>query len=125
MFVFVWSSPLTWVRVGIALVWLVFGVVFKALDLVPRHRQIVGRVLGECWAKPVILLVAAGETFLGVWMLAGVYLWLCALVQTCALVAMNALEIRHARELLLAPRAMIAANVVLVTLGWIVALAGR
>src|SRR5262249_26907598 len=33
-------SHLTWMRVGIASVWLLFGLFFKALDGVPRHRQI-------------------------------------------------------------------------------------
>lgn len=41
------SSSTTWLRLGIAGVWLVFGLLFKALGAVPRHRAIVARVVGE------------------------------------------------------------------------------
>jgi hypothetical protein len=39
------SSPLTWLRIGVASVWLLFGFVFKLLGFMPRHLQIVERVL--------------------------------------------------------------------------------
>lgn len=119
---FDFRSHLTWLRIGIALVWLVFGLLFKALDVMPRHREIVGRVIGIRFARAVVLLVALGEICLGLWMLVGRWLWICVLVQTVALVAMNALEIWRARDLLLAPRAMLVANAVLLALGWYLAL---
>jgi hypothetical protein len=112
-------------RVAIALVWLVFGLLFKALGAVPRHRQIVARVVGVDRTATVLGLVAAGEIAIATWMLAGRALWLCAAVQTVALVAMNALELRYARDLLFSPRAMVCANVVFLSLGWYVALAAR
>jgi hypothetical protein len=110
-------------RVGVALVWIVFGLIFKALDAVPRHRRIVARVVGEPRARLVLSLVAAGETALGLWMLSGRFLPLCVALQTLAIVAMNTLELRRARELLLAPVAMVCANAVLLGLAWYVALA--
>jgi len=115
--------PLTWLRLGIASVWLLFGLVFKALDRVPRHRQIVARVVGAERAGVVLWLVALGEMGLGIWMLVGRYLPVCVAIQTAALAAMNTLELRRARDLLLSPVGMVCANVVLLSLGWYVALA--
>src|SRR5262245_23265714 len=116
-------SHRSWIRLGIAIVWILFGLVFKLLDTVPRHRRIVARVVGEPRARVVTSLVAVGEIALGLWMLYGRYLPLCMGVQTLAIVAMNALEIRRARDLLLSPVAMVCANVILLALGWYVALA--
>jgi hypothetical protein len=120
---FDFHSHLTWLRLGIAGVWLLFGLAFKALDAVPRHRQIVARVVGPARAGPVLWLVAGSEIGLGGWMLVGRALPLCLAAQTALLVAMNALELRYARDLLLSPVAMVAANVVFLTLGWYLALA--
>ena len=116
-------SHLTWMRLGVAAVWLVFGLLFKALDAVPRHRQIVARVVGEARAREVTLLVAGGEIALGLWMLSGLCLPCCAGVQTLVIVVMNTLELRRARDLLLSPIGMLCANALLLTAGWYVALA--
>lgn len=124
MFTFDFRSHVTWIRIGIALVWLVFGLAFKALNAMPRHRRIVARVVGERAAGAVTTCVAVGEIGLGVWMLSGWCLTACVAVQMLALVAMNGLELRYARDLLLSPVGMVMANVVLITLGWYVALNG-
>jgi hypothetical protein len=116
-------SHLTWLRLGIALVWLSFGLLFKALGAVPRHRQIVVRVVGSERAGPILWLVALGEIGLGAWMLVGRALPWCVAVQTVLIVTMNALELRHARDLLLSPAGMVVANTVFLSLGWYVALA--
>ncbi len=116
------ASRLTWIRLGIALVWLLFGLLFKALDALPRHRQIVARVVGEGAAGTITLLVALAEIVLCGWMLVGRGLLLCVAAQTLLLVAMNACELRYARDLLLSPAAMVCANAVFLGLGWYVAL---
>jgi len=116
-------SHLTWLRLGIASVWLLFGLLFKALDAVPRHRTIVARVVGEERAALFLWMVALGEIGLGLWMLAGTFLVACVAIQTVFLATMNALELRHARDLLLSPIGMVSANVVFLSLGWYVALA--
>ena len=120
---FDFHSPITWLRIGIALVWLVFGLLFKALDFLPRHNRIVARVVGERRAKGVTLFVAVGETVLGVWMMSGHALVACVALQTAAIVLMNGLELRHARDLLVSPIGMVCANTVLLSLAWYVALA--
>jgi DoxX-like family len=116
-------SPVAWLRLGIGLVWIVFGLLFKALGAVPRHRRIVARVLGERASGPVLFAVAAGETALGLWMIYGRFLPACVALQTLAIVSMNALELRYARDLLVSPAGMVCANVALLALGWYVALA--
>jgi hypothetical protein len=115
-------SHLTWLRLGIVLVWLVFGLLFKALGAVPRHRRIVARVVGEARSGAVLWMVALAEIGLALWMLAGHLLVVCVAAQTAMIVAMNALELRHARDLLVSPWGMVAANAVLLALGWYVAL---
>src|SRR5262249_14262069 len=85
-------SSFTWLRLGIASVWLVFGLVFKALGAVPRHRAIVARVVGDDRAGLVLGLVAFGEIGLSAWILAGRCLPACMAIQTLAIGAMNALE---------------------------------
>ncbi len=110
------------VRLGTALVWIVFGLGFKVFDLVPRHRAIVDAILGSKLAAPVTLAIGIGETGLGIWILSGRMPRTCAAVQTAAIVAMNALELTRSRGLLLAPMPMVCANAVFLAAGWYLAL---
>jgi hypothetical protein len=119
------GSPFTWMRLGIALVWLLFGLLFKALGAVPRHRRIVERVVGNERAGRVLWLVAVAEIGLGLWMLSGRYLVPCVAAQTVMIAAMNTLELKKARDLLLSPMGMVCANAVFLSIGWYVALASR
>lgn len=121
---FDFGHPATYVRIAIGCVWLLFGLVFKALDGLPRHRAIVARVLGEEHATLVKNLVALGEVGIGLWMLSGHHLRACMALQTAAILAMNALELRYARDLLVAPRAMVVANAALLAAGWYAAMVG-
>ncbi len=109
-------------RIGTASVWILFGLVFKVFNLVPRHRRIVAAVLGERAAVPVTVLVGLGETLLGAWILSGLHPVACAAVQTAAIVAMNALELRYAKAHLLAPVPMVLANLTFLAAGWYLAL---
>jgi hypothetical protein len=109
-------------RIGTAAVWLVFGVVFKVLDLVPRHRLIVATVLGAAVAGPVTVAIGAAEAAMGLWILSGIRPRLCAAAQTVAIVSMNALELSLAKDLLLAPVPMVCANAVFLAAGWFCAL---
>jgi uncharacterized membrane protein YphA (DoxX/SURF4 family) len=109
-------------RIGTAAVWLIFGVVFKMLGLVPRHRLIVASVVGDAAAGPVTVLVGAAEAAMGLWILSGVRPRACATVQTLAIAAMNALELSLARDLLLAPIPMVYANAAFLGIVWYCAL---
>lgn len=113
---------MTLLRYAIAAVWLVFGLGFKVFNLMPRHRRIVARVLGERFAAPITICVGLGEAGIGVWMASGRELVACVALQTLAIVSMNTLELIKARDLLLSAPFMLVANVVLLTAGWFVAL---
>jgi hypothetical protein len=117
-------STVTWLRIGIAAVWLLFGLFFKALGALPRHRQIVACVVGSGAAGTVTWMVALTEIGIGGWMLVGRGLVGCAAAQTLLIVGMNTLELRYARDLLLSPVGMVCANAVFLSAGWYVALVG-
>ena len=109
-------------RIGTAVVWLLFGVGFKVLDLVPRHRRIVASILGERVAGTATVLIGVAEAGLALWILSGVRPRLCVVAQTVAIVTMNTLELAFARDLLLAPVPMLCANVLFLGVGWYCAL---
>lgn len=110
------------VRVVLAVVWITFGLVYKILDLVPRHRAIVARVTGRAQARVTTVTIGVAEVLMGAWILTGRSAWLCMLLQTMAIAAMNFLELRRARDLLLAPVPMVVGNAVLLAAGWWAAL---
>lgn len=114
-------TPLGWLRLGVASVWLLFGLVFKLLGFLPRHLLIVERVVGPRHARAVLRAVAVTEVSLALWMLCGRWLPACMAVQTAMIVSMNTCELRYARDLLLSPLGMLLANAVFLTLGWYVA----
>lgn len=108
-------------RIGTACVWILFGLVFKVLHVVPRHEKIVAAVIGPDWAGPVTVGIGAAEGCMGLWILSGRRPLLCASTQTVAIVGMNVLELGFASEHLLAPIAMPCANAVFLGLGWFLA----
>ena len=106
------------VRIVIAGVWIFHGLYSKILDGVPRHRLIVGRILGDSFAGPLTILIGAGEILLGLWVLSGRRSRACAALQTLALAAMNTLEIIFAKELLISAPGMVALNLMLLGSAW-------
>lgn len=110
------------VRAGIGSVWIFHGLYSKILNLIPRHKMIVGRVLGEDAAAFVTPAIGGAEVLLGLWVLSAIKPRLCALTQTIALVSMNFLEILLARDLLLHPPGMVALNLILLSGAWFLAM---
>ena len=104
-------------------VWIFHGLYSKLLNGIPRHREIVGRVLGTERAVPVTMGVGALEVMLGLWALSRRRRRECALVQTLAIAAMNALEIARARDLLLSAPGMLLLNAAFLAVVWVWALA--
>jgi len=102
----------------IAGIWIFHGLYSKILDGVPRHRMIVGRILGEQLADTAVILIGVLEILLGCWVLTGLYKRLNATVQTLALISMNTLEIILAHELLISAAGMVALNLCLIALVW-------
>src|SRR5690242_6264191 len=106
------------VQIGIGLVWVFHGLYSKILNGIPRHRLIVGKILGAERAGIATNTVGLLELLLGVWAIAGWHPLLCASTQTTAIIAMNSLEILLARELLISAIGMVTLNVGFLALVW-------
>ena len=90
-----------WLRFFFAIVWLVNGVWSKILDGVPRHREIVARILGDDHSLALTQLIGIGEVALALWILSGIqWKWSCA-AQVCAVALMNFIEFFLAPDLLM------------------------
>ena len=85
----------------IAAVWLINGLFCKVLNLVPRHEQIVGRILGETYAKPLTILIGLAEIGMTVWILSRIKPKINAIFQMAIVAAMNVLEFILVPDLLL------------------------
>lgn len=86
---------------GIALVWGINGLVCKVFNLVPRHQQIVGRILGIEYQKPLTTAIGIAETLMCLWILTGYRSKLNAILQIFVVLVMNVLEFRLVPDLLL------------------------
>ncbi len=92
--------PLTF-RLLFAAVWLVNGVWCKILDGVPRHREIVARILGEEHSLLLTRMIGIGEVVMAAWILSGIrWKWSCA-AQIAAVVTMNIIEFLVVPDMLL------------------------
>ncbi len=89
----------------IALVWLINGVFCKVFNLVPRHQEIVGKILVNEHAKLYTVLIGIFEAAMAVWILSRVFSKLNALVQILLVALMNTLEFILVPNLLLWGRA--------------------
>ncbi|TWF39197.1 DoxX-like protein [Chitinophaga polysaccharea] len=88
-------------NIGIAIVWIVNGLFCKLLNGVPRHGQIVARILGPTYASPLTHMIGFLEVLMAVWVLSGIKSRWCTLSQMVLVGVMNILEFFIARELLL------------------------
>jgi uncharacterized membrane protein YphA (DoxX/SURF4 family) len=55
----------------IAFVWVANGLFCKVLNLVPRHQEIVARILGDDYARPLTFLIGISEVIMAIWILSG------------------------------------------------------
>ncbi len=84
-----------------ALVWGINGLVCKVLDLVPRHREIVGRILGEDHALVLTRAIGLSEILMAAWILS-LWKWRwSATAQIIVVLTMNIIEFLLAPDLLL------------------------
>lgn len=86
---------------GFALVWAINGLVCKVLNLVPRHQQIVGRILGTEYQQPLTIAIGIAETLMAVWILTGFKSKWNAILQVIIVLVMNLLEFTLVPDLLL------------------------
>ena len=90
-----------YVTVCIALVWLINGLFCKVLNLVPRHRLIVGNILGNRYAALFTKLIGIAEVLIAVWIVSNIQPVLCAVVQMVVVAVMNIIEVIKVPRLLL------------------------
>lgn len=105
-------------QVVIGSVWVFHGLYSKILNGIPRHRLIVGKILGPANARISTKAIGLLEVILGFWAFIGWQPVGCALVQTAAIVAMNTLEIFMACELLISAVGMVILNLGFLSLVW-------
>ena len=91
----------TIIKYSIALVWIVNGLFCKTLNLVPRHEQIVSRILGKEYSKPLTILIGISEIGMAIWFLSGIKTRLNTYVQIGIVATMNVLEFILVPDLLL------------------------
>jgi hypothetical protein len=84
-----------------ASVWIMNGLYCKVLGYVPRHEQIVGRILGLDYAHILTLLIGISEILVSIWIISNIKHRLCVNFQIIIIVAMNILEFFLAQDLLL------------------------
>lgn len=89
----------------IAAVWITNGLICKVLNLVPRHQEIVGRILGNDHARILTFLIGFSEIGIAVWVLSNIKTRLNAATQILIIAAMNTLEFILVPDLLLWGRA--------------------
>jgi len=85
----------------IAAVWIANGLFCKLLNLVPRHREIVGRILGTVHATLLTRMIGVAEIAMAVWIVSGYWARQNALTQVLIIATMNVLEFILAPDLLL------------------------
>ncbi|MEM9982790.1 MAG: DoxX-like family protein [Bacteroidota bacterium] len=85
----------------IALVWLINGLYCKVLDGVPRHQQIVARIIGEAYARPFTVLIGLAEIVMAFWVVSRWRPQLNAWMQIGVVATMNLLEFILVPDLLL------------------------
>ncbi len=86
---------------SISLVWLINGLYCKLLNGVPRHQQIVGRILGASYARELTQLIGGLECLLFFWIISRFQSRFCALFQIIVIASMNLIEFFLAPDLLL------------------------
>ncbi len=85
----------------IATVWIANGLFCKVLNLVPRHEQIVSRILGNDYSRLFTFSIGLSEIFMAIWILSGFKTRINAVVQIAVVATMNTLEYILVPDLLL------------------------
>lgn len=85
----------------IATVWIVNGLFCKALNLIPRHEQIVARILGDDHSRLLTILIGLSEIIMAGWILSAFKAKVNAIAQIVVVATMNILEFILVPDLLL------------------------
>jgi hypothetical protein len=85
----------------IATVWIVNGLFCKMLNLVPRHEQIISRILGDDYSRVLTILIGLSEIVMAIWILSKFKSRLNTIAQILIVGIMNTLEFILVPDLLL------------------------
>ena len=85
----------------IVIIWIINGLFCKVLNLVPRHQQIVAKILANEHARLLTVLIGFSEIFMAIWILSGIKSKLNAIAQIIIIAVMNTLEFILVPDLLL------------------------
>ena len=85
----------------IAAVWIANGLFCKVFNWVPRHQQIVAKILGGEYAAFFTKTIGISEILMAVWILSGIKPRFNALTQVLIIATMNTLEFILVPDLLL------------------------
>lgn len=95
------------ITVFAASIWLINGLFCKLFNLVPRHQQIVARILGNEHAIVLTKIIGGLEILMAVWILSKIQPRLCTATQIVLVATMNVIEFYAAPDLLLFGKANI------------------
>jgi len=90
-----------WLNYFIGIVWIVNGLFCKVLDLVPRHQEIVARILNVDHPRSLTFLIGLAEVGMAIWTLSNIWSRLNVIVQIIIIAVMNILEFFLVPDLLL------------------------
>ena len=85
----------------IATIWIANGLICKVLNLVPRHQQIVARILGNEHSRLLTIVIGCSEIVMAFWILSQIKTRLNAIAQIVIVATMNTLEFILVPDLLL------------------------
>jgi len=85
----------------IAGIWLTNGLLCKVLKLIPRHEQIIARILSDSYSRPLTILIGISEIIMAIWILSGYRSRINAITQIAVIATMNILEFILVPDLLL------------------------
>lgn len=85
----------------ISLVWLINGLFAKVLGFVPRHQDIVARILGSEISFVAVKVIGALEICMFIWIISRKFSRLAAVMQIIIVMTMNVMEFILVPDLLL------------------------
>ena len=85
----------------LAFVWLVNGFFCKILNFVPRHHQIVAKILGEEYSYSFTIIIGILEIMMAIWIISKLFSKINAVLQIVVIISMNILEFLLVPNLLL------------------------
>jgi hypothetical protein len=91
----------TILTIAISLVWLINGLFCKLLNFVPRHEEIVGRILGQQYATIATKMIGILEILMFCWIISRIKPRWCTIMQIVIIATMNTIEFFLVPDLLL------------------------